>query len=277
MSPPVSAQTLATWNMSWLNSTNNSGNAPRKDSDYEALQKYAKRLNADVIAVQEIADEKALERVFGKKGDKFVFHLSEKSPSIQQTGFVIRKGIAFKRLDDFSQLDVTGRLRHGTVIQLPVSGQNVVIMSVHLKSGCFSGKEDRKPTKFETCVKMYRQVVVLEKWIDRMAKGDQPYIILGDFNRRLALTGDLVWPVIDDGKPTNADLENVTRGRKPSCWPDFIDYIDHIIVDPRAKNLVDFSSFKEISYEAVDKRKVKKGPRTTYYPSDHCPISVKLK
>ena len=56
------------------------------------------------------------------------------------------------------------------------------------------------------------------RWIDSEAIGDEPFIILGEFNRRLDIDGDDVWEEIDDGQPTNADLEKIT-GDEPQYEP----------------------------------------------------------
>jgi hypothetical protein len=60
-------------------------------------------------------------------------------------------------------------------------------MSVHLKSGCFENASTSA-----ACETLLAQVPVLEGWIDAAADGSMPFIVLGDFNRRLTQSGDRV-------------------------------------------------------------------------------------
>ncbi len=63
---PADAQTnltIATWNIAWLNEFNNTGIIERKNADYQRVAKYANRIQADVIAVQEVDGEAAARRV----------------------------------------------------------------------------------------------------------------------------------------------------------------------------------------------------------------------
>ncbi|MCW5983540.1 MAG: hypothetical protein KIT09_35945 [Bryobacteraceae bacterium] len=61
------------------------------------------------------------------------------------------------------------------------------------------------------------QIPKPEEWIDETAEGPNPLIVLGDFNRRLNIAGDLVWTNLDDGEPTNADLLAVTEDMPINC------------------------------------------------------------
>lgn len=270
--------TLATWNMSWLTGENGKGNHPRENNDFKTLEKYAKRLNADVIALQEIGDDKGLRRVFGQG---YNFHLSVK-PKSQRTGFAIRNGIHFEPLPDYDALDTSGSLRPGAQIELSLSGQKLRLMSVHLKSGCFSEEEDRNNTdkkKLKACKKLFRQVPHLENWVNRAATERKLFVILGDFNRRMT-DGDGDWILTElnreSGEPQDAAVSSAMEGSKPSCWPAFKDYIDHILMSDGVSDLMVPKSFTEISYEEKDKR-IEGRERYKYrYPSDHCPIRIAI-
>ncbi len=104
------------------------------------------------------------------------------------------------------------------------------------------------------CDKLFEQLPELEEWIDDAAVGPDPFVVLGDFNRRLNQAGDVIWTNIDDADPANADLTAVTENRSISCRNnEFTEFIDHIVVDLRAVALVDRSSFRHVEYRQADK------------------------
>lgn len=111
---------------------------------------------------------------------------------------------------------------------------------------------------------------ILEDRIDDAAAGQSPPIVLGDFNRRLAIAGDLVWSNLDDSMPANADLSVVTENMPISCRDNgFTEFIDHIVFDRRSAELVDISSFRHVTYRQADKSVWDK-------ISDHCPVAVEI-
>jgi endonuclease/exonuclease/phosphatase family metal-dependent hydrolase len=115
-----------------------------------------------------------------------------------------------------------------------------------------------------------KQVPILEQWIDEAAGGPQPFIVLGDFNRRFTLAGDTIWANIDDGKPENADLTTVTEGMPVSCRDNtFTSFVDHIVFDKRSIDYVDRSSFRHVPFRQADKN-------VWDMISDHCPLVVEM-
>src|ERR1700752_201425 len=65
---PVTAQakklTLASWNFGFLAEKDGAGCFPRAKDDYDLLASYVQRLNADIIAFQEVENAAAAARVF---------------------------------------------------------------------------------------------------------------------------------------------------------------------------------------------------------------------
>ncbi len=76
-----------------------------------------------------------------------------------------------------------------------------MLMSVHLKSGCF----DNSSTS-SACSTLMSKIPVLESWIDDAAEGALPFIILGDFNRRFNQPGKEFWNKISDHCPVVVEL-----------------------------------------------------------------------
>jgi len=183
---------IATWNIEHLRLDNDKGSVKRVDEDYEKLAEFAKDLDADIIALQEVEGQAAASRVFDDKEYDFYF---SKRRSVQNTGFAVREGLTITHHPDLTSLNVTGGLRHGVDITVGDGIYQIRLLAVHLKSGCFV-KFD--PTD-EDCEKLEKQVPELEKWIDARAKEEIPFAVLGDFNHRFNLSGNTFWGEIDDG------------------------------------------------------------------------------
>ena len=270
---PASAATItvASWNMEHLAEANESGCRPRNDADYAAMRAYVDALGADVIAFQEVESKAAAERVFdparytvvmeqrvgtGRKGE--CGGRPGLTVNAQRTGFAIRKGLAFERQPDFTDIQVGNPdLRSGVdLIVRPARGKPVRVLSVHLKAGCTAG--DRN----EACPVLFQQVPVLERWIDDRAAEDVRFAVLGDFNRRLVMPGDAVWTEWDDAAPANSDLARASGDQSARCNPRYKDFIDYIVLDRRAA--ADLLAFEEKTFA---------GDRL----SDHCVIAARLR
>ncbi|TCZ78986.1 endonuclease/exonuclease/phosphatase family protein [Lysobacter sp. N42] len=269
---PAPGLTLASWNVEHLAERDGTGCRPRTAADYAAMRAHVERLDADVVAFQEVESRAAAERVFDPARWTVLVEERIGTPRTsacggrakgqtiraQRTGFAIRKGLPFDRQPDLTALQLGDPdLRSGVdVILRPRGGQPLRLLSVHLKSGCSAG--DRN----EACPVLFRQVPVLEQWIDRRAAEGMRFAVLGDFNRRLALPGDAVWAEWDDASPANADLSLAAGDRTAQCNPRYRDFIDHIVLDRRAA--ADLAGFDEATYagEAL---------------SDHCAISARLR
>ncbi len=247
----------------------------RSSSDFAQLQEYARRLNADVIALQEVDGPSAAALVF----PDYAFCFSRRS-HVQNVGFAVRAGIPF-RCADYAALALgSDGLRWGAELTLfPGSRRQIQLLSVHLKSGCPS---QVLTSRREDCRRLAEQVPVLERWIDARAAAGTPFAVLGDFNRRLARErhtarnrhGKLIamWPELDDGDPAEADLTNVTWGqpyRACSLGEPYDDFIDHIVLSRSLAGRMVAGSFRQLTYDRVDSRRARL--------SDHCPIAVTLR
>jgi hypothetical protein len=170
----------------------------RSAIDYARIRCYVRLFDLDVLAVQKVDSEEVLSRVVHTGG--YNVHVSGRSrPGYmngkQNTGFAYEKGLSGVEQSDVTALDVSGgTLRHGTRIDVAGDGQTVKLMSVHLKSRCFSNSDSGS-----ACTKLFLQVLELEGWIDAAANDPEPFIILGDFNRRFNEAGGLIWTNLDDG------------------------------------------------------------------------------
>jgi len=267
---------IASWNLANLHAVDGgstyadpSPSVKRFPVDYERIRCYVRLFDPDILAVQEVDGEEALRRVVDT--DVYEVHVSARPRpdgmgGKQNTGFAYKKGLAVQERADFAALDVdNGGLRYGTRIDVAVGSQTLMLMSVHLKSGCF-GNSSSGPS----CTLLLNQVPILEQWIDDAAAGTKPAIVLGDFNRRFNEAGDTVWSDLDDADPPNSDLLTVTQDMPISCRDNrFTTFIDHIVVDKRSAAFVDRSSFRHVTYRQADEPVWDK-------ISDHCPVVVEL-
>lgn len=261
---------LASWNMEHLAQADGSGCRPRSEADYAAMRAYVASLDADVIAFQEVESKAAAERVFDVSRYTVVIEervgsgrggacrgLDGLTINAQRTGFAIRKGLPFARLADFTELQLgDDDLRSAVdLIVQPRGGEPIRLLSVHLKSGCSSGDQT------EACAVFFQQIPVMEGWIDARAAEGLRFAVLGDFNRRLAMSNDVVWSHWDDGSPINADLSQASGEQIARCNPRYRDFIDFIVLDRRA--IADLQTFEEATYvgDAL---------------SDHCAIAATL-
>jgi endonuclease/exonuclease/phosphatase family metal-dependent hydrolase len=307
--PPLNADSaggpnvlkLATWNLEWLiapatfkelkkNCAPEGSAVPgkarrlpcdvartreRATRDFLALARYAKSLDADVIALQEVDGPEVARRVF----PDYEFCFTSR-PHLQNNGFAIRRGLAHRCARDHHALSLGDRLRRGAeVILFPDRPGEIHLLSVHLKSGCHRGPLD-SPEK--PCADLSRQVSHLEAWADARARPGARFAILGDFNRTLlqengaprSPTGRLrqMWPELDDGDPPESDLLNAAEGQPfRNCTPGqgFRDYIDFIILSRSLGTAMVPGSFERLTYAPKDARRSRL--------SDHCPVAVRLR
>lgn len=290
---------LATWNFEWLVAPENfvalkrtcvpQGASPggrrrtlpcdaaarleRSTADFEAIARYARQLDADVVALQEVDGPSAARRVF-PKGYRFCFTGAE---AVQNVGFAVRDGIPFRCGPDLVELSLDGRVRRGAELRLyPGTSAEIHLLAVHLKSGC--GKRTLDVPR-EACAQLARQVPVLERWIDAQAASGRPFAVLGDFNRELLWdTGPprtpdgaprTLWSEIDDGDPPEADLVNAAEGERfVNCHPgqNFSGYIDHILLSRSLAARKVPGSFHRVTFDPAEalRRKL----------TDHCSIAV---
>lgn len=262
--------TVATWNIYWLSDHKNN---KRSDEDYARLRTIVGKLNADIIALQEV-DDGLVQRVF----DPMLYNieLSGRTSSTQKTALAIRKALAYERKADYEALDV-GDVRYGTLVEMRIGDMKIDVMSVHMKSGCFSKSEENSsdPKKQKACTKLHRQIPILETWADDHISAGKPFVLLGDFNRRLAQRDDKMWQDLSDGKPMPLTL--ATSGEKPQCWEGFFkQYIDHIILGPTSSKWIVPNSFSEFVFVEARTSNRSKRQKWSKLISDHCPISLTL-
>jgi endonuclease/exonuclease/phosphatase family metal-dependent hydrolase len=239
----------------------------RSGEDISAMRRYARKLDADVVALQEVDGPEAAKLLF--TDHEFCF---SRRVAVQNNGFAIRRGLSFTCGPDFEPLSLDDDVRRGVELRLfPGTPRELRLLSVHLKSGC---ARDALDSTRASCAELSRQVPVLEQWIDAQAQDHKPFAVLGDFNRDLRRepAGISLWGQIDDLDPPGADLVNTAEGQTfQNCMPQqtFSGFIDYIVLGRQmARGLVENSFGREL-YRPRDalRRKL----------SDHCPVFIRLR
>jgi endonuclease/exonuclease/phosphatase family metal-dependent hydrolase len=208
---------LATWNLEHLAARDGAGCRPRTESDYARLRYHAARMEADVIALQEVENAEAVKRVFDPR--IYAIEIStqpdrdlgacrrrpNENRTAQRTGFAINRarlaelGLTYRRLPDFTEIGADNR-RWATHVRLGPKdrgGERLHLLSLHLKSGCSYGRLTASVRRHQ-CQVLIRQRGILEEWIDGRAAADERFVLLGDFNRQLDQPEDRFWADIDD-------------------------------------------------------------------------------
>jgi endonuclease/exonuclease/phosphatase family metal-dependent hydrolase len=289
-----STLTLATWNLEWLMTpathvalrpTCTREDQPyvparsipcdvareptRGAADFSRLRQYVAQLDADVIALQEVDGPEAARQVF--TDHDFCFTARR---SVQNNGFAIRRGrgIRFVCGPDYAALAAgRGHLRAGAQLTLfPGTPQELHLLGVHLKSGC---ARQRLDGSLEACELLSRQIAPLRAWVHMQATAGRRFMLLGDFNRRLAVEQGKarggMWPELNRDAAAGASLTAITAGQpyiKCSLSEPHGAYIDHIIAGEAAAARWVPTSFRRVSFEQRDVSRLKL--------SDHCPIAV---
>lgn len=268
-----SQTSFTTWNLEWLSSTPVSkfSASMRDDVDYNALHNHSDKMNSDIIAFQEVNDEKALRRVIGDGYQVIFSDRNTKAYQAQQfrdinqfTGFAVKKGIEVNNQPDI-QLDTSPRskLRFASYVVInPDSDTPIHALSVHLKARC-SGAYNNS----DACKTLKSQGSALNTWIQERERNNQSYVVLGDFNHNMSYRGDWLWERIS--KNSNALLASeeskalckVRSNKNPKRTHQFRSLIDHIVVSDDLA----FTIPKQVTYTTDDVLK--------YQMSDHCPVT----
>ena len=275
---------IASWNLNRLHWRTGGalwrGAAARSDADYETLARYARVLDADVIAFQEVNGPRAAARVFPPRD--YSLHVSGRyDPRYDDiyNGFAVRKG-RFDRVvkRDHEALGIGSnaryQLRWGVDLMVSRGGRKLRLLNVHLKSKCF--RKSLTNPRSRSCRTLARQIEPLEAWIDARWREGVPLVVLGDFNREIDRHGprDHLWSAIADGDPPGLELHRLPAGRDPACWRGTSRHhrypIDFFVFGARAWERVEPGSFRQIVWNDADA-----DPRRGL-PSDHCPIAVDL-
>ena len=283
LAPFLSAQEVrvASWNIEHLAEHNGAGCVPRSTLDYEQLRDFSQLLNADIIALQEVENTAAVERIFPKSAWNIV--LSDRPNSMtyrcrgndqestqQRVAVVLRKGIKYQINKSFRELGLEMEgLRYGVVVEVFGDRDTINLMAVHLKSGCFV--DDYSTSKLRACEVLGTQIETLDDWIENSIRGNKKFIVLGDFNSRLTRENSMFWNKLVEMNNRPIGIKNGMQNLT-GCHPRYPDLIDHIILGPQTSKLQVQNSQMVHFYSSTDEQMAEDDML-----SDHCPISLMLR
>lgn len=275
---------IATWNVEHLNESNNAGCIPRVDDDYDYIAQRIADLDADVVAIQEVESAFAAKRVFptsvwdvhmsdrpnerGDDGGSICWGTEDKRLRHQATGFAVKKGLSVQTNDSFEALAPQGsEQRWGADITVTHDDTAIRLLSVHLASGCWGPPQDSssQDRTRRICETLRYQIDRLVEWVAERNAANEAFVILGDFNRRLALEND--WAaakLVSDQLQTTLITGEIRKKKNEDEWCDarYANLIDHIIVSNSIADKVDPES-------VIEHERGRESP-------DHCIISANL-
>ncbi|MGF1759167.1 endonuclease/exonuclease/phosphatase family protein [Photobacterium sagamiensis] len=286
-----SSVNLVSWNMQWLSLSGEFPESRRNDLDYQKMRSIFKTLSPDIFAFQEVDSLAVLKKVVPES--EYRFYLSDRSKkasesypvSNQYTGFAVRSHLVVSDPSDLYQLNhiannKPGKLRYGSylIVQLD-NGTQLHLLSVHLKSGCFSKNQRKQQNSNKHCKQLKRQTNVLSDWINKRQEKHQSFMVVGDFNHQLNHPNE--WLLSYLNNRLKQPLVNLTAKTKANCWAKvrnakgqarfrlYRSLIDHMLVSQDiAGKINDQDSVYQLSFEQEDVKQ--------YQLSDHCPIVAHL-
>jgi endonuclease/exonuclease/phosphatase family metal-dependent hydrolase len=277
--PPATLR-LATWNMEWLVDGATARVAriacrdaqparlpcdvvrelSRDSADIARLAAYARRLDADVVAFQEVENEAIARRVF--RGYRICMSAG---PGVQHVGFALRPGLARDCGRPLDTLKVGEPARAGLQLTLTATAAKPIeLLVVHLKSGC---SRDPLDSGTEACELLAAQARALGQWIAAQAARRTRFIVLGDFNRGGPPdAGDRFWALLGPrhfhASSTMLPFANCTWGAP------YREFIDHILVSRKLVDSLPTQPFSQLRYDQRDAAR--------HQLSDHCPVGLSL-
>lgn len=255
--------TMGTFNIKWLGD-GASDRVERSDADYLAIADIIIKSKADVMGLQEIENQTALNKVLryldGYKGVVLDEGWQQKLAVVYRKEVVVTPVGAYRPL----QLDKPKRLRPGYVVQCQKGEFDWVQMIVHLKS---TSRYDSTST-LRDLSREYRskQVVALQAWADSVEKSGEPDVVItGDLNdypqrkRNATLTAML-----------DAGTMNFVTSDVPSCRNPKWHLIDHVVVSESVKSrFISGSARTENFFEFLTDAEADR-------VSDHCPVVARF-
>ncbi|MBV8093712.1 MAG: endonuclease/exonuclease/phosphatase family protein, partial [Acetobacteraceae bacterium] len=219
---------VATWNLEWL-TARPAGDpslppevSPKRPEDILRLRRYAEALNADVVALEEVDGPEMAAQIFPP--DRYVLHFTN-DRVVQRVGFAIRRGIDWVPNPDLAALNPFPAARHplrsGADITLRFPGGLLRMLAVHLKTGCWQEPITRSDRP--ACEVLRTQIPALQGWIAQRQTEGAPFVLLGDFNRRMDGPEPVMKALLHA-----APLLRGTEGRSNPCWGG-APFIDHIL------------------------------------------------
>ncbi|WP_413112845.1 endonuclease/exonuclease/phosphatase family protein [Thaumasiovibrio sp. DFM-14] len=268
--------TIVSWNLQWMSLKQDK--VIREPRDYQKFSQLITDLNPDIFAFQEVDSIEAIYKILPNSSYDVLLSgrdAPNSGRSQQYTGFAVRNTLSYTVKPALTSLAPNQRLRYGTVITLSGRrGTPLTIMNVHLKSGCFEefNHKIENKGKRKSCVTLSEQFSSLKEWVSAHSDSQGHYMVIGDFNHRLATSKSYHQWASFDASPTL-----VTGKLNASCYAKnrrggynrYDELIDHAITDPAlAAAIQTRGSVMQIQLSLKELKQ--------FTLSDHCPIMIRV-
>lgn len=218
----VNTLKLTTWNIEHLTFPYDKiGCRPRSEKEMLELKFYTERLQSDVVALQEMGSVAAIKQLFPQ--DTWQIFISDRPDSPPHNCYTsdnkshqikvavaVRQGIKVKSvtsLPEFGQEYNGSRYAIEMIIGSPLG--EIKLLNVHMNSGCYVN--DYRESDTRACKSFAGQAPVLDKWIEKQEQSSLPYIVLGDFNHRLAEPNNyFARTLFNNSDSSRSTLQNTT-------------------------------------------------------------------
>jgi endonuclease/exonuclease/phosphatase family metal-dependent hydrolase len=250
---------LATFNIEWLGDSIND-RVDRDQKDYENIADVIKTADLDLVALQEIENEDAMEILMNFL-PKYKYFIG-KNGAQQNLAVFYKDNIDIRLIGEYMPLAIEkGRHRPGLVLEGKKGNFDWIMMVVHFKA---SSRWDNTPEKKANSYDIRRkQAEIANRWADSILSlgKEQDIFLVGDFNdtpkrKKNNTLGSIIG---------NKNMIFLTKNLK-SCKYKGLYAIDHIVCSKSAHKRFQYNSENIINlYYMYD-------DETAQRISDHCPI-----
>lgn len=259
-SEPREEMIIGTFNIAWLGD-GTGDNIKRTEYHYEKIARIIEALEADVLALQEIENEAALERILKYLPGYTCFISADKNEQ-QNVAFLVKESVTVQGKRILHETEVAAdTTRKGLLISVRKGNLDMTLICVHLKST--SRYDDTPEKRMMSFALRERQAAALNRMADSLlSTSEKDIVILGDFNDNPLKKKHNLGPLSD-----NASFSFITKDL-PSCKSPIWKSIDHMVCSAgmNARLMANSLFVYDLKSAVADKELDK--------ISDHCPVTA---
>jgi len=262
--PNKDVLTLATFNIAWLGDDKDPETIKRSDEDIARIADIIQETSADVIALQEIENIQAIQRILALLPD-YAGVLGTRGKS-QNVGFLYKSSIQIQDIGEYLPLAVDpSRNRPGYVIQVKKGNFDCIMMSVHFKSTSrFDSTDELRAESRSMRMEQSKRAIA---WMDSILhkQNEKDIFIIGDFNDFPKRAKE---PTLKN--LSESPLGTFLTGDLKSCKYPHLYAIDHIYASSAASMRFTLGSEHMIDIQSMYPKDVAEKV------SDHCPVILQF-